>query len=441
METAIDDPLPETLLFILAASPTFITASSLILLLLLFLSALVSGSEVAFFSLTHNDIEQCRSSNGLSDRKVMSLLKKPQQLLATILILNNFINIAIVTFSTYVVWEITGSRITEGNVILTLTILVTMSILLFGEFMPKVFANHNNLSFAKFTSGMLKASNSLFWPLSFMLLGISDVIEKRMRIKSYNVSVDELNKALELTTSNVDLENQKDILKGIVNFGTLTVKQVMKSRMDITTFDSEDDFHELMDQINKTGFSRIPVFKETIDRIEGILYIKDVLPYIDQKDDFRWQELLRPGFFVPESKKIDSLFKDFQEKRVHMAIVVDEYGGTSGLVTMEDLIEEIVGEIADEHDEDEDIDYKKIDDQTYLFEGRTSLNDFCKILNLESTIFDEVKGESESLSGLILEIHSRLPKAGESIEFGKFVFTMASVDPRRIKKVRVFIRK
>lgn len=440
MEASLDDPLPGILASLLAISPTFLIFSVLILIVLLLLSALVSGSEVAFFSLTHNDIDQCRSSNSLKDRRVIYLLKKPQQLLATILILNNLINIAIVTYATYMSWVITGTRNPQGNIVLTLTVLVTTSILLFGEFMPKVFANHNNLNFARSTSGLLRTTNSFFVPLSWFLLGISDVIERRMRIKSYNVSVDELNQALELTTKDEDLENQKDILKGIVNFGTLTVKQVMKSRMEITAFDSEIDFHELMDQVNKTGYSRIPIYKETIDKIEGILYIKDILPYIDQKEDFNWQELLRPGFFVPESKKIDGLFKDFQEKRVHMAIVVDEYGGTSGLVTLEDLIEEIVGEINDEHDEEEETDYKKIDERTYLFEGRTSLNDFCKVVDVESAIFDPVKGESESLSGLLLEIHSKLPNAGESIDYDKFIFTIASVDPRRIKKVRVYIK-
>ena len=434
----IDDPLPGILLLILDTSPIFLVVSSLALLMLLLMSALISGSEVAFFSLTHNDIDQCRSSNSARDRKVIYLLKKPQKLLATILILNNLINIAFVTLATYVTWEVTGTRDPQGNIVLTLTVLVTFSILLFGEFMPKVFANHNNLNFARFTSGLLRTSASLFGPLSAVLLGISDVIEKRMRIKAYNVSVDELNQALELTTKDEDLENQKDILKGIVNFGTLTVPQVMKSRMDITAFDDEIDFHELMDMVNKTGFSRIPVYKETVDKIVGILYIKDILPHTEQDEKFKWQELLRPGFFVPESKKIDALFKDFQEKRVHMAIVVDEYGGTSGLVTLEDVIEEIVGEISDEHDDDEDIDYKKVDDQTYIFEGKTSLNDFCKILGVDASIFDAIKGESESLSGLLLEIHSKLPNAGESIEYENFIFTITAADPRRIKKVRVY---
>ncbi len=214
----------------------------------------------------------------------------------------------------------------------------------------------------------------------------------------------------------------------------------MKSRLDITAFDIEDDYHMLMDQINKNGFSRIPVYRDTIDKIEGVLYVKDLLPYIEKEDNFEWQTLLRPGFFVPESKKVDSLLKDFQEKRVHMAIVVDEYGGTSGLITLEDVIEEIVGEINDEFDEDIDVAYNKLDEYTFIFEGRTSLNDFCKIINEEPSTFEEVKGESESLGGLILEINSKLPRTGEKIKFKNFTFTVVAVDQKRIKRVRVFTK-
>jgi len=248
-----------------------------------------------------------------------------------------------------------------------------------------------------------------------------------------------MNQALEITTVNQTSEEEKGILKGIVNFGTLSVKQVMKSRLDITALDIETDFHDLMDQVNKKGYSRIPVYSETIDKIEGILYIKDLLPHLEKEEDFRWQALLRPAYYVPESKKIDSLFKDFQEKQVHMAIVVDEYGGLEGLITLEDIIEEIVGEINDEFDEESDITYNKLDNNTYVFEGKTSLNDFCKVIQEETDRFEEVKGESESLGGLILEINRKLPKAGEKIRFGEFYFTIVAVDQKRIKRVRVFI--
>jgi gliding motility-associated protein GldE len=273
-------------------------------------------------------------------------------------------------------------------------------------------------------------------PLSSMLMSISNIIEKRIEKRGYSLSVDQLNQALEITTENTT-EEEKDILKGIVNFSTLSVRQVMQSRMDITAIEIETDFHELMDKINKSGYSRIPVFKETIDQIEGILYIKDLLPYIDQDESFEWQKLIRKGFFIPENKKIDTLLKDFQKKRVHMAIVVDEYGGTSGLVTLEDLIEEIIGEINDEFDDVEDFFFKELDNYTFIFEGKVSLNDFCKKLELDQQFFDEVKGESESLGGLLLELNSNLPKNGTKIRFESFEFTILAVDSKRIKKVKV----
>jgi putative hemolysin len=281
--------------------------------------------------------------------------------------------------------------------------------------------------------------NKLLSPVSWLLMTLSNLIEKRIQRKGYNVSVDELNQALEITAEGEATEEEKGILKGIVNFGTLSVKQVMKSRVDITAFDMEIDFHELMDQINKTGFSRIPIYNETIDKLEGILYIKDILPHIHESETFPWQEKLRPVYFVPESKKIDDLFRDFQEKQVHMAIVVDEYGGTEGLITMEDIIEEIVGEINDEFDEENEVNYRKIDSNTFIFEGKTSLNDFCKIIQVEGTVFDEIKGESESLGGLLLELNEKLPNAGEKIRFQNFLFTIVAVDNKRIKRVRVLM--
>jgi gliding motility-associated protein GldE len=295
------------------------------------------------------------------------------------------------------------------------------------------------VAFAGMTSRLMNMAESLFSPLSWVLLSFSKVVEKRIERKNYDISKEEIHKALEITADGEATEEEKEILKGIVNFGTLSVKQVMKSRLEITAFDIDLGFHDLMDKINKCGFSRIPVFRETIDKIEGILYIKDLLPYLDRDENFKWQPLLRPGYFVPENKKIDSLLKDFQEKRVHISIVVDEYGGTSGLITLEDIIEEIVGEIRDEFDVDE-IAYNKLDENTYVFEGRTSLNDFCKIIGKDPSIFDEVKGESESLAGLILELSSKIPRVGEKIEFGDLVFTVVAVDNRRIKRIRIFVK-
>ncbi|WKK86803.2 gliding motility-associated protein GldE [Marivirga arenosa] len=439
----MEDPFPSILILTsLAESGNhwFYIINILLMMFLLLMSALVSGSEVAFFSLSHEDLAKCKVSSSPKQQTILELLKNPKRLLATILILNNFINVAIVTLSTYVTWEIVGTKETEGLLVVSLTAIITFLIVFYGEIVPKVYANQNNLSFATRMSLALNFSAKIFSPLSISLMSISNIIEKRVEQKGFSVSLDELHHALEITADKDTTEEEKGILKGIVNFGTLSVRQVMRSRLDITAFDIEDDYHKLMDQINKSGFSRIPVYCDTIDKIEGILYVKDLLPYIEKEEDFEWQKLLRPGFFVPESKKVDSLLKDFQEKRVHMAIVVDEYGGTSGLITLEDVIEEIVGEINDEFDEDVDVAYNKLDDYTYIFEGRTSLNDFCKIINEEVNVFDEVKGESESLGGLLLELNSKLPRTGEKIKYKNFTFTVVAVDQKRIKRVRVFTK-
>ena len=404
---------------------------------MLILSALVSGSEVAFFSLSKNQINAFRYSSTKGEKRIYKLIENPQKLLATILIFNNFINVGTVTLATFVTWRIYGTTTLTGIVIVSLTFITTFAIVFFGEIIPKVYASSNNIAFASMTSRLMALAESLFSPLSWVLLSFSRVVERRIERKKYDISKEEIHKALEITANGEATEEEKEILKGIVNFGTLSVKQVMKSRLEITAFEIDLDFHDLMDKINKCGFSRIPVFKETIDKIEGILYIKDLLPYLDRDENFKWQPLLRPGYFVPENKKIDSLLKDFQEKRVHISIVVDEYGGTSGLITLEDIIEEIVGEIRDEFDVDE-IAYNKLDENTYVFEGRTSLNDFCKIIGKDPSIFDEVKGESESLAGLILELSSKIPRVGEKIQFGGLVFTVVAVDNRRIKRIRIF---
>jgi len=433
LETGLEEP-PSLLI---AEFLNSYLLGGIILILLLIFSALVSGSEVAFFSLTNDNITKLQKSNLPSERKIVKLLKNPRVLLATILILNNFINIAFITFSTFLSWSIFETRNLEGVIVVSLTLIVTFMIVFFGELVPKVYANQNNLQFAKFTAPILIIFEAIFRPFSWILINLSSVIEKRFKNKGYEISVDELHQALELASHESDSEEEKEILKGIVNFGTLTVKQVMRTRVDITAFDMDFDFHELLDKVNKSGFSRIPVFDDTIDNIKGILYIKDLLPFIDKDEYFKWQIYIRAGYFVPENKKIDLLLKDFQAKRVHMAIVVDEYGGTSGLITLEDIIEEIVGEISDEFDEKTE--YKKLSENSYVFEGRTSLNDFCKITGQETNVFDEIKGESESLGGLILEINNKLPHIGDKITIDNFVFTAEAVDHKRIKKVRVLI--
>lgn len=438
LPTAEPEPSLALILQLTELGAPYIFINAIAFLLLVLGSSMVSGSEVAFFSLSNNQIDDLDPQSKV-DLAVIGLLKRKRQLLATILILNNTINIAIVTLSTFFTWTLVGTKTPEGKVVVILSAVVTFIILFFGEVVPKNYATQHNIQFARLTARMLFVSEKIFRPLSSILIGLTGIIEKNVEKKGHDITVDELNQALEITTDENTTDEEKGILKGIVNFSTLTVKQVMKSRMDLTAVDIELDFHELMDKINKSGFSRIPIFNETIDKIEGILYIKDLIGHIDNDENFKWQELLRPGFFVPENKKVDSLLKDFQENRVHMAIVVDEYGGTSGLITMEDIIEEIVGEINDEYD-DEEIAFNKLDNSTYIFEGKTSLNDFCKVIEIEPSEFDEVKGESESLGGLLLELSNKLPRAGEKIEFKQFLFTIVAVDLRRIKRVRVLIR-
>ncbi|AWW30894.1 gliding motility-associated protein GldE [Echinicola strongylocentroti] len=438
----MDDPYPSILLLaeINQVSAGYIITNSLIFLFLLLGSALISGSEVAYFSLSHDDLSLLNAESDEKSELVIRLIEAPQKLLSTILILNNMINIGIVTLTTFFTLTLFGANATGIVVVLIQTVGITFAIVFFGEIVPKVYANNARVAFSKLMAKTLNFFSIILAPLSSFLMTISNIIERRIEKKGYTLSVNELHQALEITAEN-STDGEKDIFKGIVNFGTLSVKQVMCSRMDITAVDVEMDFHELMDKINKSGYSRIPVYRETIDNIEGILYIKDLLTHIEKEEDFQWQTLPRKGFFVPENKKVDALLKDFQNKRVHMAIVVDEYGGTSGLVTLEDLIEEIIGEINDEFDDADDMFYKRIDESTFIFEGKVSLNDFCKKLELEPQVFDEVKGDSESLGGLLLELNTKFPNAGSKIKFEHFTFTIMAVDARRIKKVKVHLER
>lgn len=437
----MDDPYPSllSLVEIAQVSTSYIFINTLIFILLLIASGLVSGSEVAYFSLDTDDIDELTKAQNPNVPIVKRLIESPKKLLSTILILNNLINIALVTLTTFVVWDIFGTDAKGIIILVTQTIGVTFCIVFFGEIVPKVYATKAKMEFSLLMAKYLNVASKILSPLSFILMSFSQIVERRIEKRGYALSVDELNQALEIT-SEESSDKERDILKGIVNFGTLTVKQVMHSRMEITAVEIETDFHELMDKINKSGYSRIPVYRETIDNVEGILYIKDLLPHIDKDEYFEWQKLLRKSFFIPENKKVDSLLKDFQKKRVHMAIVVDEYGGTSGLVTLEDLIEEIIGEINDEFDDPEDFYFKEIDEHTFIFEGRVSLNDFCKKLDLDQGLFDDVKGESESLGGLLLELNANLPKNGSKIQFAEFEFTILAVDTKRIKKVKVSIK-
>ena len=402
-------------------------------MLLLVFSAIISGSEVAFFSLSQTEIKQYAKEKNKRLTNAVNLLKSPDKLLANILIVNNLINVAIITLSAYFTWSSFGK---SAYVFFILTFVVTAVIIFCGEIIPKVYASKNKKLFIKTSSLVLIPSNVIFKPLILMLIKISQAFKNNKR-ELLESSKEELNKAMSLTIDKSTSKEEKDILKGIINFGSIKVKEIMKSRVDIVAFEIDESFEKISELINKSGYSRIPVFKETIDNIEGVLYVKDLLPHLNDKN-FDWTKKIRPAFFVPENKNIDVLFKDFQEKRVHLSLVIDEYGGVSGLVTLEDIIEEIVGDIKDEFDFEEDFYYKKIDSNTFLFDGKTSLNDLCKVLNIHKDFFDASKGESESLGGLILELNSKIPSVGDKIKFDNFIFTIMSVDNKRIKRVRVF---
>ncbi len=435
METELAEPEPFIYFssFLVGADVITIIIQSSFLIMLLFLSGLISGSEVAFFSLSNSEIKSYQKNESGNINKVVSLLKTPEKLLATILILNNLINVAIITLSAYFAWGMFGK---SALVFLVLTVIITLIIVFFGEIIPKVYANKNRFFFIKKSSIIINVSSVVFKPLILFLISISNTFKSKEKVLLESTT-EELNRAMNLTIDKETSTEEKNILEGIINFGSIKTKEIMKSRVDMVAVDFDFTFEKIAKLINISGFSRIPVYKETIDNIEGILYVKDLIPHLNEPS-FEWREKIRPAFFVPESKNIDVLFKDFQEKRVHLAVVIDEYGGVSGLVTLEDVIEEILGDIRDEFDFDDDFQFKKIDNNTYLFEGKTSLNDFCKLTKMDKNYFNQVKGESESLGGLLLELNSKIPNKGDKIKFDKFIFTIMSVDNKRIKRVRVY---
>ena len=436
MEIELPEPNnPLFLFFLIILINSFVSVIQIFFLFfLLIISGIISGSEVAYFSLNSNDINILKSKNKYSLKKILLLLKSPEKLLATILILNNLINVAIITLSAYFTWNIFGKN---PLVFLTLTIIVTLMIVFFGEIIPKIYANNNKFFFIKISSQIIRYSFMFFKPFVFLLVYITKFFNPSHTKKFLESSKEDLNKAIDLTLSKETSKNEKNILEGIVNFGSIKVKEIMISRVDITAIEKHDSFNKISKLINTSGFSRIPVYKEAIDNIEGVLYVKDLIPYLNEKN-FNWKTKIRPAFFIPENKKIDVLFKDFQEKRIHLAIVIDEYGGVSGLITLEDVLEEIIGDIKDEFDNEEAFVYKKLDHNTFLFEGKTSLNDFCKLSSSNKSDFKKIKGESESLGGLLLEINNKIPSKGDKINFDNFVFTIMSVNKKRIRRVRVY---
>ncbi|WP_028376883.1 gliding motility-associated protein GldE [Leeuwenhoekiella sp. MAR_2009_132] len=438
------DPDPPSLLLIQQSFSITTVIEIIAVLILLVFSALISGTEVAFFSLTPSDLELDPDKQSRKESIVAGLLEKPKKLLATILVANNFINIAIVLIFTglgeTLFSGLDGLKVWVVDLRFLVEVLgITFLILMFGEILPKVYASRNKVKFSGQMAYPMLVLDFIITPLSMPMRSITLLLQDRLGKQKANISIDQLGQALELTSEeDTSLEEQK-ILKGIVSFGNTDTKQVMKPRMDVFALNEESSYSTIIPLIIENGYSRIPVYADNVDNISGILYVKDLLPHID-KEEFEWTSLLRDPYFVPENKKLDDLLNEFKEKRIHLAIVVDEYGGTSGLISMEDIIEEIVGDISDEFD-DEDIIFSKLDDNNYIFEGKTSLKDFYKVLRMDDpSSFEENKGEAETLAGFLLEISKGFPRKNEILNFEHYAFTIEAIDQKRIKQIKLTIR-
>lgn len=454
-------------MIILFAFPSIeVSAAIFIVIALLYASAMVSGSEIAFFSLTHNDFAKLEDENSRSAKQILKLKEKPRTLLATILISNNFINVAIAVISDYIVkklfpqfqfdaWASSligffGSDLSNiptwsNNIrFLIVVVGVTFLLVLFGEVAPKIYAKINNVKLAKQMSSPLLILMKIFMPLSRLLVKGTSLIETKLekRRQTGNLtSKEEISEAIELTVSQEQGSDQEiDILKSIVNFGDVAVKQIMRSRVDVVAVDFRSNFAELVKVVKESGYSRIPIFEEDFDHITGILYVKDLLGHLNNGNNFEWQTMVRTNvFYVPESKKISDLLKEFQSQKLHMAIVVDEYGGSSGIVTLEDILEEVIGDIKDEFDNNIEVEYQKIDDLNYLFEGKTMLNDVCRIIGLETSTFDDIRGDADSVAGLLLELIGYIPKLDQEITLDNFKFKIVAVSKRRIEQILLTI--
>ncbi len=437
-----DDPLPIILNIFSQVDINFLQLENLLIFILIIIlltfSAFVSGAEISYFSLNMSDLEELNENNKKS-KLIYKLLREPNSLLATILIANNFINVAIVIISTYL--TSISFVFPEGSILefVFQVIVITSFLVLFGEITPKVYANQNAVKFSLWMAKPLIILRKIFYPFSYLLVSSTSIIENRLKRNDSNVNIEEISKALDLTDEQHEGKEGK-ILRSIVEFGNTDVKEIMKSRVDVIAVDKETKYSELLKIITSSGYSRIPVFDKQFDNILGILYIKDLIPYLSNSDDFKWIELCRAPFFVPENKMINDLLKEFQAKKNHIAIVVDEYGGASGIVTLEDVLEEIVGEINDEFDDDNNI-YSKLDDSNFIFEGKILLIDFLKIVDCDVDFLDDLKGESDSLAGLILEHEGKIPKIGDVIKIKHFTFQIEAVDLRRIKRIKVSINE
>lgn len=411
----------------------------LLTLVLLGVSGFASGAEIAFFSLSPSDISELNGSKQSRDKTIQVLREDSERTLATILITNNLVNVTIIMLCNFIFARL----VNFGNAVwlqfLCITVLLTFILLLFGEIMPKVFSRQNPLAFCRRCVGGISICRRVFWPLETILLRSGILAEKVVQKENHVLSVDDLEQALELTDKN-DIKDERSMLKGIIRFGDETAKEVMTSRQDIVDMDIKCSYADVLKCIVENNYSRIPVYQENEDNIRGVLYIKDLLPHLSKPATFRWQSLIRPPYFVPETKKIDDLMREFQENKVHIAIVVDEFGGTSGIVTLEDILEEIVGEINDEYDEDTKS-YSKLNYNTYLFEGKTLLSDFCKVLNVDDDEFVDVEGDADTLAGLLLEIKGDFPSMHEKIDYKNYTFEVMEIGQRRISKVKVTVHE
>jgi gliding motility-associated protein GldE len=426
---------PEPGLTFLDSFDTNLLFGSVVIVLLLFCSAMISAAEVALFSLSQNDLTKLSQQNPNKSQLVTQLLQKPKKLLATLLLANNFVNIGIVIIFSFLSNSFFAGIVSPVVKFVVEVVLVTFLILLFGEVLPKVYASRNNIKFSIRMARPIWLLDQLLSPLSLPMRAVTVYLHKKLGRQKTNISVDQLSQALEMTSSDDTTSDEQKILEGIVSFGNTDTKQVMSPRIDIFALEIEESFAEIYPKIIEKGYSRIPVFRENIDHIEGVLFVKDLIPHIHKKE-FNWNSLLREPFFVPENKKLDDLLKDFQSMKSHLAIVVDEYGGTSGLVSLEDVIEEIVGDISDEFD-DENINFSQIDEKNFLFEGKINLKDFYRIVNVDEEAFEDRKGEAETLAGFILELLGNFPKKGQKIHFSTVTFTVEVVDKKRVKQLKV----
>lgn len=417
---------------------TGVIIATILAAVLLLMSAFASGSEIAFFSLSPSDVAELEDGKFDADKKIQNLRDDSERTLATILIANNFVNVTIIMLLNYVIAGVIsfGERALLLQFLFT-TVILTFLLLLYGEIMPKVYARQDPLKFCRRCVGGIMFARKLFWPIETILLKSGMMAEKIIQKENHVLSVDDLEQALELTDKE-DIKDEQNMLKGIIRFGDETAKEVMTSRQNIIDLDIRSNYADVLKCIEDNNYSRIPVYQDNTDNIRGILYIKDLLPHLTKSSNFRWQSLIRPPYFVPETKKIDDLLREFQENRVHIAIVVDEFGGTSGIVTLEDILEEIVGEINDEYDEEEKS-YSKLNYNTFIFEGKTLLTDLCRILNVDDEEFEEVEGDADTLAGLLLEIKGDFPSIHEKIDYKNYTFEVMNVEERRISKIKVTV--